>query len=621
MQRTRQVDGRSAVAVGPLEQVEVPGSVEEQHPAEVVRGIPGGRHRPLPPVVLLPVGEPPGFLAHRLGEAGDAVGQRAPVAFGQRNPVLVELAALHDQEGVALGQAGEVAGLQHRHVGRGHPVLHGGTEMAARSGVVLVLGRGHGGHLVHLDVGQHVGEQFGGLLRPDAEHVNRVEVALDLLGLGAAADPRLDVGPGLGIGGDLEAGAAGLVQHGDELVADQLVEFVGMDADGRNPDAVRARHVGMGSLGVELAGHGGEVREHGVAHGGRHGDVLECRQAHVDDASLADDAHPVEDVAGIEVAVVRVEEGRHRARRELLEERQQGRDDLVEIGTVVLAGRQEALGDGVVLPVLLDLVGQDPGHADRPDVAGPFRGAERGDVGAVRVVLRTRQSAPVVVQHRGPVAGSVPLQPPGAVTDEELVDVLHVALDGTVGGRLVEPVEGLGDDVHEPPAEFLEGGAVALARQRIRDPGGDLGDPGIASHGVVAGGMLRMGEMEYAESVEPAAVPTGRVHSEKQVRIALGVEDDHRVPPADVLVDQDLAEPGLAHAGGAEHEGVAHPFADGGIQVALALPEAHAVDFRTAPHGRGRAQRIERVIRQEDPCEEVRAAAVAGPGDGPGYDL
>ena len=84
---------------------------------------------------------------------------------------------------------------------------------------------------VDLDLGELVGQKFGrgGLAHPQHEQV--VEVADDLTGLRAGADLGLDVAHGLGVGRHLHTRAARFVDHGDELVANQLVELVGMQVD------------------------------------------------------------------------------------------------------------------------------------------------------------------------------------------------------------------------------------------------------------------------------------------------------------------------------------------------------------------------------------------------------
>src|SRR3546814_15765122 len=52
------------------------------------------------------------------------------------------------------------------------------------------------------------------------------------------ADARLDVAQGLRVGRHLHAGTAALVDHRNELVAHEFVEFVGVDVD-RNLGARR----------------------------------------------------------------------------------------------------------------------------------------------------------------------------------------------------------------------------------------------------------------------------------------------------------------------------------------------------------------------------------------------
>ncbi len=71
------------------------------------------------------------------------------------------------------------------------------------------------------------------------------------------------------------------------------------------------------------------------------------------------------------------------------------------------------------------------------------------------------------------------------------------------------------------------------------------------------------------EDVELAFAPGALgldVHALQQVGIALGVEDDHYLVlaadlAADVLRDEQLGQPRLAHARGAQHQGVADALA------------------------------------------------------------
>ena len=83
----------------------------------------------------------------------------------------------------------------------------------------------------HPHVWQLRGQHFGSRFQFDPQHNHGIEVAAHLLGLGFGTDFGLHIRPGLSIGGNLVACAAGLVEHGDEFVADQFVELVGMDGD------------------------------------------------------------------------------------------------------------------------------------------------------------------------------------------------------------------------------------------------------------------------------------------------------------------------------------------------------------------------------------------------------
>jgi hypothetical protein len=139
---------------------------------------------------------------------------------------------------------------------------------------------------------QLVGQQLccGHLLHP--QHDQRVEVSRDLAGFGGRADPRFHVGPGLRVRRHLKSGATGLVQQRDELVADQLVELVGVDGDPPRSDLAR-QSTPWPEL-VQAAGHAGEIREHGVAHRARHLVVRQRIEPDIDDPAQIDHRGPVE---------------------------------------------------------------------------------------------------------------------------------------------------------------------------------------------------------------------------------------------------------------------------------------------------------------------------------------
>jgi hypothetical protein len=90
---------------------------------------------------------------------------------------------------------------------------------------------------------------------------------------------------------------------------------------------------------------------------------------------------------------------------------------------------------------------------------------------------------------------------------------------------------------------------------------GHLGDAREAAHRVVARRDLRVAEVEEEEVLLPPCPLRLPIDTPQQVEVALGVEDDHRLAAADILTDEQFRQPGLAHPGGAQHQGVADPLA------------------------------------------------------------
>src|SRR3546814_2225756 len=90
---------------------------------------------------------------------------------------------------------------------------------------------------------------------------------------------------------------------------------------------------------------------------------------------------------------------------------------------------------------------------------------------------------------------------------------------------------------------FAERGAVAFARELSGDARGHLGDPPEPAHRVVARRDVRPAQMEDVElAFTPGALGLD-VHALQQVRIALGVEDDHHlVLAADLRSEEHTSE-------------------------------------------------------------------------------
>ena len=150
------------------------------------------------------------------------------------------------------------------------------------------------------------------------------------------------------------------------------------------------------------------------------------------------------------------------------------------------------------------------------------------------------------------------VQPLLEIVHQQRLDVGGVAVDLLVVGRAAECHQRPGHDVDEAPDELLEGGGLTFGRQLSGDARSHLGDAREAPHRVVSGRDLRVPEVEHEESVAPPCPLGLGVDAAQQVGVTLGVKHDHHFATADVLGDQQFGQPGLAHAGGAEHQGVAH---------------------------------------------------------------
>ena len=150
---------------------------------------------------------------HGLGDLGKRGGHgRISPAVGQGHADFPEVAALQQGEGLAFGQCHHVRGGQHGHLGHTDAVFVAGFEIDARAGFrgIIHAGDTHQGKDFH--AGQLLGEHLrrGQLLDP--QHDQRIEVTGHLPRFGFTADTRFDIGPGLGVGRDLKARPAGLVQ-------------------------------------------------------------------------------------------------------------------------------------------------------------------------------------------------------------------------------------------------------------------------------------------------------------------------------------------------------------------------------------------------------------------------
>ena len=161
-----------------------------------------------------------------------------------------------------------------------------------------------------------------------------------------------------------------------------------------------------------------------------------------------------------------------------------------------------------------------------------------------------------------PVPCAVAAQVGLGVLHEQRLDVVDVASHLPVVGPAPQGHQGPGDDVDEPPCEFLERRGIALARQLVGDPGRHLGDAREIADGVVAGRNPGVAKMEHVERIGAPGAPGLGIHPSQQPGIAFRIEHDHHVAAANVLGNQQLGQPGLADARRAQHQRVTGPLAE-----------------------------------------------------------
>ena len=155
------------------------------------------------------------------------------------------------------------------------------------------------------------------------------------------------------------------------------------------------------------------------------------------------------------------------------------------------------------------------------------------------------------------------------VLDEQRVDVDDVPLDQHVVRALPQLHQGAGNDVHEAPCELAERRAVAFAGELPRHPGRHFADAAEAAHRVVARRNVRPAQVEDVKLAFTARALGLGIHPLEQVRVPFGVDDDHDlvlacgVLAADVLRDEQLGQPRLAHPRGAQHQRVSDALPSG----------------------------------------------------------
>ena len=392
--------------------------------------------------------------------------------------------------------------------------------------------RDHHQH-VHLDRAQPLGQQFGGVQIGDPQHDDGVaDVADDLGGAVAVAEAGGDVGQRLGVDRKAQARAASLVQglH-DFRAAHQLRELVQMQAGFRS--LFHHRQALAQTVLVEFAGVGHQIAHHALPHRGGDFRVGQGVEAAVDHRPLADRRFPIQDRARVVgVGVVRVEQLAGASGQELLQQRLHRDRNLVEKALFVLEGPPQPVGHRIVqFPGLVE-----PHQLKRARVAG-FQVAR--DVGL--------DAGSIPIQQRPPAGRTLAVEPVLEVADQQRLDVVHVLEDFPVIRPLPQRVQGAGDDVGEQPGELAKRFRVALGGQLVGDPGGDFGDPREAPDRVVAGGMRGVAQMEAVKR-PPGARRLG-VQAPEHVGIALGVQANHRMAPADVLDDGEFQRAGFTHAG------------------------------------------------------------------------
>ena len=421
---------------------------------------------------------------------------------------------------------------------------------------------------------QPPGQQFGGRQIGHPQHHQGVaDVAEDLAGA-VAAQAGGQVRQGLGVEREPQARAAPLVERLDDFrAAHQLGDLIQVEAG--LGQRFRHRQVLARPVLVELAGVGDQIRQHPLADRRGHLGIGQGVEAAVDHRPLADCSRPVQNRARVvQIAVIGIDQLPHPTGEQLLQQRLDGDRNLVEEGLFVLEGPAQPVGHRVVQGVVFVKLHQP----------------HRARVAALEVVRRRRARTRVVQrQPRPPVRRPRAVEPTLEIAHQQRLDVGHVLQRLAVVRPFAQCVQRAGDHVGEQPGKLAEGLGVAVRRQLIGDPGGHLGDARKAADRVVAGGVVGIAEMK--EIKRPARAGRFRVQAPEQVRIALGVQADHRLAPADVLGDRQLRRPGLANPGGADVEHVPLPFGPGQHDARLALQQPDPVqrgqtagrDCRRAP--------------------------------------
>ena len=354
-----------------------------------------------------------------------------------------------------------------------------------------------------------------------------------------------------------------------------------MDVDGNARASRGTRQAVVDPVLVDVPGYRHQVGEHGVAD--RRGDfsIRQRIQADIDHGALPDDLHPVEDRARVrQVGVIRRQELGDLAAGELFQQRQQRCNDLVEVGLVVAHRRAQAIEHRVVVARLGEVLLQRHHTLLAPDHV-PW------DVLLVELGLDLDDHLPGL----GLGLGEVVL----GVLHEQRVDVDYVPLDQHVVRALPQFHQCARNDVDEAPCELAERCTVALAGELPGNARGDFTDASEAPHRVVACRELGPAEVKDVELALATRSLGFDVHAFQEIRVALGVDDDHDlmltvcIRATDVLGDEQLGQPRLPHARGAQHQRMADALTQ--WQADVDLVGFDAVQSRQAayrwqwPHG------------------------------------
>ena len=173
--------------------------------------------------------------------------------------------------------------------------------------------------------------------------------------------------------------------------------------------------------------------------------------------------------------------------------------------------------------------------------------------------------------------------------DQGLGAALQVAAQGHQTRALADGEEALDHVGHGHLAEGLEGVVAGLARDQGGHAARHLGGAVEAVQGIDAGGGLGEGGVEVDEARRLPRGAAGALSGVPEVLIALGVDDDHRLPAQHGLGDQQIEEPALPGARGPDHEEVAFGVHEG--QAHHPLAGAETVDpVRAEARSRGTDQ-------------------------------